>query len=86
MNRIFLDVREPFEYERGHVEGAINLPPDALMSGAAVLKDIPKDTELVLYCVSGSRSNASMSILQSMGYANLVNGINQDHVKAKYGL
>jgi phage shock protein E len=84
VDRIYIDVREPFEYERGHIEGAINLPPEALMSGAAVLKDIPKDTELVLYCVSGSRSNASISILQSMGYTNLINGINQDHVRAKY--
>ncbi len=86
MDRLFVDVREPFEYERGHVDGAISLPPEQLMNGAAVLKDVPKDTELVLYCVSGSRSNASISILKSMGYTNLVNGINQDHVKAKYGV
>lgn len=86
MDRMFIDVREPYEFERGHVDGALNLPPEALMAGAAALKNVPKDTELVLYCVSGSRSNASISILRSMGFTNLVNGINQDHVKAKYGV
>lgn len=86
MNRIFIDVREPFEFAMGHVKGAINLPPAALMAGAAKLKDVPKDTELVLYCRSGSRSNASISILSRMGYTNLVNGINKDQIKAKYGV
>lgn len=86
MNRIIIDVREPIEYERGHANGAINIPPAKIMAGAAELKDIPKDTELVLYCVSGSRSNASMHYLQQLGFTNLVNGINKQHVTAKYGL
>ena len=84
MHRLFIDVREPEEYARGHVEGAINLPPSEVMGGAAALSDVPKDTELVLYCVSGSRSNASMHMLKQMGFTNLVNGINKDHIKAKY--
>lgn len=86
MNRIFIDVREPHEFAKGHVKGALNIPPAELMSGAALLKDVPKDTELVLYCLSGSRSNASMNILQQLGYTNLVNGINKEHVAATYGV
>ncbi len=86
MNRIIIDVREPLEYKTGHVKGAINIPPSKLMEGAKKLDGVPKDTELVLYCLSGSRSNASMQILKDMGYTNLVNGINKSHVKAKYGL
>lgn len=86
MNRIFVDVREPFEYATGHVKGAINIPPSKLIAGASKLKDVPKDTEIVLYCLSGSRSNASMHILRQMGYTNLVNGINKQQVKAKYGI
>jgi phage shock protein E len=86
MERLFIDVREPEEYVRGHVDGAINLPPASLMAGALELKDVSKDTELVLYCVSGSRSRASMNYLLQLGYTNLVNGVNQDHVKAKYNL
>lgn len=86
MNRIFIDVREPSEYNSGHVAGAINIPPSDLLAGAKKLQHIPKDTEIVLYCLSGSRSNASMHILRDMGYTNLKNGINKNHVAATYGL
>lgn len=86
MDRIFIDVREPFEYMMGHVKGALNIPPSKLMAGAKQLEGVPKDTELVLYCLSGSRSNSSMHILRDLGYTNLVNGINKGHVKAKYNL
>jgi rhodanese-related sulfurtransferase len=84
MDRIIIDVREPFEYKMGHVKGAINIPPSQMMAGAQKLEDVPKDTELVLYCVSGSRSNASMHYLRQLGFTNLVNGINKAQVKAKY--
>jgi rhodanese-related sulfurtransferase len=84
MSRIFIDVREPYEYERDHVEGAINLPPSEIMNGAIILNGIDKNTELVLYCLSGARSNASMNYLKQLGFTNLVNGVNKNHVKAKY--
>lgn len=84
MNRIIIDVREPHEFAMGHVEGAINLPPTALMSGAVLLKNTPKDTELILYCRSGARSNAAMHYLKQLGFTNLVNGINQHHVEKNY--
>lgn len=84
MSRIIIDVREPQEYERSHVQGAINIPPMDIMNGADKLKDVPKDTELILYCISGSRSNVSMNILKSMGFTNVINGVNQQQVKAKY--
>ncbi len=81
---VFVDVREPEEYARGHVEGAINVPPAEVMAGSDKLKDLPKDTPLVLYCVSGSRSNVTKNILQSQGFTNITNGINQRQVEVKY--
>ena len=85
MDQIIIDVREPFEYKMGHVKGALNIPPSKLMAGVPdQLADVPKDTKIVLYCMSGARSSASMRILQQYGFTNLVNGINKDHVKAKY--
>ncbi len=84
MTRLIIDVREPSEYLSGHVDGAINIPPSELMEGSEKLSEVPKDTELVLYCLSGSRSNASIKILEQQGYTNLVNGINRDHVMMKY--
>lgn len=84
MSRIIIDVREPIEFKMGHVRGAINIPPSRLMAGAEKLKGVPKDSELVLYCRTGSRSAVSMNILRNMGYSNLINGINKDRVKARY--
>ena len=85
MNRLIIDVREPFEYKMGHIEGAINLPPSQLMRGIPdALKDTARDTEIILYCLSGARSGASIQILKNHGFTNLINGVNKDHVKAKY--
>lgn len=86
MGRMFIDVREPLEFAMGHVKGAVNIPPSKMMAGAKKLEGVPKDTELILYCISGSRSNVSINILKGMGYTNLVNGINKNQVKAKYGV
>lgn len=85
MSRIIIDVREQFEFMMGHIKGAINLPQTKLMTGLPnQLIDTPKDTEIVLYCLSGARSGASIRILEKYGFTNLVNGINKDHVKANY--
>jgi len=84
MNRIIIDVREPYEYEAGHVKGALNIPPAELLAGARQLDDVAKDTELVLYCKTGSRSNVSIQILRGLGFTNLVNGVNAGQVEKKY--
>jgi rhodanese-related sulfurtransferase len=84
VDKIIIDVREPFEYKMGHVEGAVNLPPAALMAGAKLLESVPKDAELILYCRSGARSNAAMHYLKQLGFTNLINGINQLHVEKNY--
>ena len=81
---IIIDVREPFEYEEDHVDGALNIPPAELMAGASKLDDVAKDTEIVLYCRTGSRSNVAMQILSGLGFTNLVNGINAGHVRKQY--
>jgi len=82
--RVIIDVREPFEYESGHVEGALNIPPADLISGISALDRFDKDTELIIYCRTGSRSNASIQILKQMGFTNLINGINAEHVAKNY--
>lgn len=86
MKYTVVDVREPEEYASGHVSGAINIPPSELLQGSDKLKDIPKDSNIIVYCVSGSRSNVSKNILEDQGYKNITNGINKQQVEAKYGL
>jgi rhodanese-related sulfurtransferase len=85
MQRVFIDVREPREYQAGHVEGALNIPPTKLVQGEPTeLKNLPRNTQLVIYCLTGSRSNASMPYLRAMGFTDIVNGINQMHVNKRY--
>lgn len=84
MRRYYIDVREPYEYMRDHVEGAINIPPSEILAGAPALAGIPKDAELIVYCASGARSNASIHYLKTMGFTHIINGINKDQVRAKY--
>lgn len=81
MNHLVIDVREPSEFARGHVDGAINIPPERIMSGVQELHDVAKDTPIILYCVSGARSNMAGNILRGYGFTNITNGINKDHTK-----
>lgn len=75
---IVLDVREPGEYSRGHIPGAVLLPVGTIdeTRAAAVLPD--KDAAVLVYCRSGSRSKAASSKLARLGYTNVCDfgGIN----------
>lgn len=86
MKTIIIDVRETEEYDEGHVAGALNIPPSELMAGAKELNDIPKDTKIIVYCRTGSRSNVAKHILSDLGYSDITNGINKEQVQAKYGI
>jgi rhodanese-related sulfurtransferase len=81
--QIIIDTREPHEYKKSHVEGALNLPPHTFMNGEAInrLKEVAKDTCIIVYCRSGARSNTCAKILEEAGYSNLVNGINEHRVR-----
>lgn len=79
---LIIDVREPEEYASGHVDGAMNIPPDQLMAGAEQLTDVPKNTRLILYCRTGSRSAVAANILSGFGFTDIINGINKDQVNA----
>ena len=71
-NAVLVDVRTPDEYRQGHIPHSKLVPLNNLDSGIAkVAKD--KDTELIVYCLSGARAASACSILSSMGYTNVSN-------------
>lgn len=83
MIRTIIDVREPTEFSISHVKGAVNIPISKIISDASILADIPKDAEVILYCNSGSRSNAAGSMMRSLVFLNINCYINQSHVESE---
>ena len=70
-----IDVREPHEFKSGHIPGAVNIP---LSQIGGRLAEIPKDSDVFLYCQSGMRSKQAAKMLLKSGYPevnNLMGGI-----------
>ena len=68
---LVIDVREPSEYEAGHMPGAVNI---SLRTLAANADKIPTDTQVFVYCASGYRAGLATSSLRVMGYDNVLAG------------
>jgi molybdopterin/thiamine biosynthesis adenylyltransferase/rhodanese-related sulfurtransferase len=70
--RLFVDVREPDEWEEGHIPGAIYTGRGRLEQRIEGL--VPdKSRPLVVYCSAGSRSAFATKALEELGYADVVN-------------
>ena len=65
-----IDVREPEEFERGHLKGAELIPLPKL--SREIDKKLPnKHVPVVLYDDLGVRSHHAARLLRSMGYRNV---------------
>lgn len=69
-----LDVRQPEEFQNGHISGAYLIPLGDLAQRA---HELPRDREIICVCRSGSRSGVATRQLQAAGYKahNLKNGM-----------
>ncbi len=67
---VFLDVREPNEWNLGHVPGALHIPRGQLEGKVEAMID--RAQPVIIYCASGNRSALAADTLQQMGYANVV--------------
>lgn len=65
-----LDVRSPAEFESAHVEGSYNVPLDLLREHRTELAD-HLDEDVVLMCLSGTRSSQAAEALSEAGVSNL---------------
>ncbi|GIN60566.1 hypothetical protein J27TS8_05590 [Robertmurraya siralis] len=63
-----IDVREPNEFEAGHILGARNIP---LSQMKMRMKEIRPDKPVYLYCQSGMRSSRAAQTLHRKGYKDL---------------
>lgn len=67
---VAVDVREASEFQEGHIPGALHIPLGDLESGAAA---IPRDRPVLTYCGHGERSATALSLLERLGFSDLVN-------------
>lgn len=65
-----LDVRQPNEYQSGHIPGAVLAPLPALMDHLARL-DTGKP--ILVYCASGGRSRMAAQLLSGQGFVDITN-------------
>ncbi|WP_223591407.1 rhodanese-like domain-containing protein [Neobacillus bataviensis] len=63
-----IDVREPNEFEGGHILGARNIPMSQMRMR---MKEIRPDMPVYLYCQSGMRSARAAQFLHRKGYKDL---------------
>ena len=62
---LILDVRQPSEFKKGHLEKAVNIPLPELR---ARLEELPRDCEIWAYCRSGQRSYYAARIFSQYGF------------------
>ncbi len=76
---LLIDIREPAEFQKGHIPGAILLPRGWLEFEIHKLVDVSRpdagipnaDRPIVLYCGIGARSALAALSLESLGYTNV---------------
>ncbi|MBW1841062.1 MAG: sulfurtransferase [Deltaproteobacteria bacterium] len=64
---VLVDVRQPDEYQAGHIPGSLFIPLSKLIFR---FSDLPRDKEMVFYCHSGGRSMAAASMVSEEGITN----------------
>ena len=69
-NAFIVDVREPKEFEAGHLLNAVNIPLSQLRER---MNEIPKDKPVYVHCRSSQRSYNALCALKGKGYKNIVN-------------
>jgi len=69
---VLLDVRTPTEYQKGYLQGAINLPQADVDTKAATV--VPsRDTPVYVYCRGGREAAMATEKLLKQGYTNVHN-------------
>jgi sulfur-carrier protein adenylyltransferase/sulfurtransferase len=66
---VYLDVREPQEWNLFRIPGAVHVPLAAVSERVGDV--VPRDRRVVVYCARGGRSIKAADVLQAMGYASV---------------
>lgn len=63
-----LDVREPFEIEKGKIEGSRKVDQEL---GGEIVRDWPRERQIIVYCEHGDRSLRATQYLKQQGFENI---------------
>src|SRR5579883_3095860 len=82
-----IDVRQPEEWNRGHIAEAELIPLDGIYAFGAALKErnLPTSEDVIFVCASGQRSSAASEIARVVGLENVYNLANGMHGWANRG-
>jgi NADPH-dependent 2,4-dienoyl-CoA reductase/sulfur reductase-like enzyme/rhodanese-related sulfurtransferase len=69
-NAFIVDVREKYEFNRGHLINAVNIPLSELRQRVS---EIPKNQKVYIHCRSGQRSYNAVRALINLGYTEVYN-------------
>jgi rhodanese-related sulfurtransferase len=61
-----LDVREPFEWNAGRIEGAVHIPLQRVLEGGTEVLDPGRP--VVIYCRTANRSEVAKLMLEARGF------------------
>jgi phage shock protein E len=75
---LIIDVRTPAEYADGHIKVAKNVPLQTIADQCSTL---PKDKDIIVYCLSGNRSNQAIAMLKQAGVTRVFNGGGYERMK-----
>lgn len=67
---LLVDVREDYEYEDGHLPGAISIPMSEFQ---ARFDEIEQDKTVILVCATGNRSGMVAEFMVAQGYEDVYN-------------
>lgn len=71
---IVVDMRNHYEYEVGHFDGAIEVPSDTFrdqLPASAEMFDAQKDKTIIMYCTGGIRCEKASAYLLHKGFTNV---------------
>lgn len=60
-----LDIRKPEDYEKNHIDGAINIPWNEV---GDYLDDLPKNEKIIVICYTGQTAGQTVALLRLLGF------------------
>ncbi|HOP63522.1 MAG TPA: FAD-dependent oxidoreductase [Spirochaetota bacterium] len=78
-----IDVRSRDDYEKGHIDGAINIPHEELKAKSV---ELDKTKKYAVHCNKGTTGNAAQNLLLNLGFREVYNisgGYNQYKMELK---